>query len=369
MLRQLWCSLADRRWSRVQSLEADLHELRYLFWEATRQCNLACRHCGSDCSKDEVNRGLEAAVVLDTLRRIASRYRASDIMLVTTGGEPLVRRDLMDVLGGARALGFQLGLVSNGLLLDAERARALAALGLDSVVVSLDGPEAEHDWLRARAGAFAHASRALAALVAARVPIVEAITCVTPRSLPLLDATYDIVRALGVSHWRVFNIFPRGRAASEPDLLLDAAGVRALVPAMARLRARGASEGLVVNLSEEGWLGWEWESKVRDAPYFCRAGIHIAGILADGGIAACPNLAPWLTQGNVRRDDFVEVWEQRYQAFRDRSWTETGQCAGCKEWKVCRGNSLHLWDAPTAGPSSCHYQMLHPAEKLRRGRA
>ena len=358
VLERIGCSLSNLRWSWVQSLEGDLHQLRYLFWETTRRCNLRCRHCGSDCGRDDDQLGLPAERVMAVMRSVASRYDSSQIMVVATGGEPLLRRDLLSLLADIHGLGFQLGMVSNGVLLDERVAAGLARAGLGSVVVSLDGPEPCHDWLRDREGSFRRACRALRALVAAEIPVVEAITCVTPRSLDRLEETYAIVRDLGVSHWRIFNIFPAGRAVGDRELLLSERAIAELVAQVAKLRRRGERDGLVVNLSEEGFLGWQWEGQVRDAPYFCRAGINIAGLMADGSIAACPNLAPWMAQGHIDDDDFTKVWEERYHLFRDRSWTREGECGDCDQWKTCRGSSLHLWDSERKAPHWCHYRIM-----------
>jgi radical SAM protein with 4Fe4S-binding SPASM domain len=252
---------------------------------------------------------------------------------------------------------------TNGITLDRKVAERLAGAGMESVVVSFDGPKSCHDWLRNRKGAYEKACRAIASLKQAGVPIVEAITCVTPRSLPRMGETYELVGSLGATHWRVFNIFPAGRAKGDPELLLDEESIRKLVRAMARLREKGARDGLVCNLSEEGYLGWRWEGRVRDTPYFCRAGINIAGILSDGSIAACPNLPPWMTQGNIATDDFTEVWENEYGLFRDRSWTRQGMCGHCPRWRVCRGSSLHLWNPDAGQPHWCHYRIMNPAHR------
>ena len=70
-----------------------------------------------------------------------------------------------------------------------------------------------------------------------------------------------------------------------------------------------------------------------------------------------------MNQGNVLKDDFVTVWEERYQLFRDRSWTKQGACGDCRHWKVCRGNSLHLWDAERGQPHWCHHRILHAPQQ------
>ncbi len=351
--------LRDLRWAAYERLTAQVHDLLYLFWEATRRCNLSCRHCGSDCSADG-RAGLPARRVLEVLRRVDGAYGARSIALVVTGGEPLLRPDLLEIVSGAARLGYSVGIVTNGILLDETRAAKLLEAGVRNVVVSLDGPEEFHDWLRNRRGAFRLAVGAITSLRRVGMPSVEAVTCATPRSLDLLPATYEIVCRLGAHGWRIFNIFPAGRAAGNRDLVLDGPGLGRLVELVAALRQRGTQEGLRVNLTEEGFLGWDFERQVRDQPYFCRAGINIAGLLADGTIAACPNLPGWMAQGHIERDDFVEVWEDRFQLFRDRSWTRRAHCGDCPKWRVCWGNSLHLWRTPDAGPAWCHYEVLHP---------
>ncbi len=360
ILSPLVHKLQELRYGWVQKLESDLHELRYLFWETTRRCNLQCRHCGSDCGRDDSIEGLPAELVLKILSDIANAWDAKKIMLVVSGGEPLVRRDLFVILEKARAMGFRLGMVTNGYALNAPVAAALAKVGLESIVVSLDGPKAEHDWLRNREGAFDRAVAALEHLVREKIRIVEAITCVTPESLPKLGETYEIVKATGANYWRVFNIFPIGRAKDRTDLLLDAGHFRELVKTLSALREQGKKDGIQVNLSEEGYLGFDVEPQVRDGVFFCRAGVNIAGILADGSFAACPNLPAWMAQGHALSDNFVDVWENRYAIFRDRSWLKTGMCADCTHFDMCRGNSLHIYDPERQEPAWCHYHMLHP---------
>ncbi|MBN2723492.1 MAG: radical SAM protein [Deltaproteobacteria bacterium] len=363
MFGNLVHSFLDMKWKLYSKFETDLHELRYLFWETTRECNLSCLHCGSDCSADPEIKGVETEKIKSVFYEIAQRWDPRGIMLVVTGGEPLVRKDLFEVLGYASQLGYRTGMVTNGYILNKKAAIKIIQTGISSIVVSLDGPEAIHDWLRNRKGSYKRAVDALSFLTEQKIPVVEAITCVTPRSLEHMEETYEIVKNSGAKYWRVFNIFPSGRAALNREVLLSEDEFRILVEKMIKLQLRGKEENVVVNLSEEGWLGWEYEKQLRDTPYFCRAGINISGIMADGSISACPNLPEWMSQGNINTDSFVTVWENRYEIFRNREWLRTGICKDCNQFSVCQGNSLHIRDTEKNEPVWCHYKILHPQNK------
>jgi len=91
--------------------------------------------------------------------------------------------------------------------------------------------------------------------------------------------------------------------------------------------------------------------------------IHVASVLADGSIAACPNLRSNFIQGNIYRDNFAEVWQNKYKLFRDRSWTKTGICASCSFYKYCEGNGMHLRDEETGELLFCHLKRIEEGEK------
>ena len=113
-----------------------------------------------------------------------------------------------------------------------------------------------------------------------------------------------------------------------------------------------------VTFSCEGYLG-PYENRVRDVPYFCHAGINIASVLIDGRICACPNIdRDAFNQGNIYQNNFYEVWEQRFEAFRDRRWTRRGPCADCKVWRDCLGNGMHNWHGDCAEVLNCHYNKI-----------
>ncbi|BAL97885.1 radical SAM protein [Rubrivivax gelatinosus] len=133
--------------------------LRLIQVQATLNCNLHCHHCYSDSGPRRA-----AALPLDALQRFLPQARALGYGYVgVSGGEPLLWPDCERFLQSCRELGYSTALVTNGTLLDAPRARALAPVA-GVVAVSVDGPPAEHDTMRGSPGAFRRMRRGLDAL-------------------------------------------------------------------------------------------------------------------------------------------------------------------------------------------------------------
>ena len=110
----------------------------------------------------------------------------------------------------------------------------------------------------------------------------------------------------------------------------------------------------------EGYVG-SYESKVRDSNFFCRAGINIGSILIDGSISACPNIDRSFSQGTIYKDNLNEVWNTKFSAFRDRSWTKRGMCSRCNKYKDCQGNGFHNWHGEMDNVLVCHHEKLKKA--------
>ena len=346
--------------------ETAVHELNYLFWECTTRCNLHCRHCGSDCFAASRDVDMPLADFLRAFDTIPVKGRANPFTVVLTGGEPLLRPDIDEVGRALRSRGVAWGIVSNGWFYDEAMHARLMAAGMGALTISLDGLAEAHDWMRGRPGSYARAERAIA--LAAGEPRLnfDVVTCVNKRNFNELDALFDRLQALGVRQWRIFTVIPIGRAADDPDMQLSDAQFTSLMEFIARKRKgfpdQVGDDGktMKVTFSCEGYLG-RYENKVRDVPYFCHAGVNIASILIDGRICACPNIdRDAFSQGSIYEDDFFDVWEHRFQPFRDRRWTRKGRCADCPVWRDCLGNGMHNWHGDCAEVLNCHYGKILP---------
>ena len=343
-----------------QAAERRLHDLNYLFFEITQRCNLKCRHCGSDCQCDATVPDLPAARVIEVLQGVREKHDPGRITIALTGGEPLLHKELFSMGSAMMRLGFPWGMVTNGWAWTEEKVDKARRAGMKTITVSLDGTGEDHDWFRGRAGSFDRACAALKMLTAQDwIQKVDVVSCVHRRNLDHLDEMRALIGELGVRRWRLFTVSPIGRAAEDPQLMLDAEGFQKL---MRWITLRRGTPGPRLTYSESGFLG-RCETEVRDQPFFCRAGINVAGIMADGGILACPNIDRRYAQGNIHTEDFCDVWENKYQVFRDRRWMKNGACENCAEWNRCQGNSFHLRDGATGRTRFCYLNEYGLGEK------
>lgn len=334
---------------------AAAHPLRYLFWEATLRCNLACRHCGSDCFRDNSTRDVELppAVLRRELGAIAERHDPAAITLAIIGGEPLVRPDVEEVGAFAAGLGMAWGITTNGLLLDTARLASLKAAGLSTISVSLDGLEEAHDRLRRREGAFRKVTAALERLVADPFYAgFDVICCVSTLNIDGLAPFVDHLARLGVPQVRFTPVFSRGRAGRDHGLMLSGDQYRQLLAfvAAARLRRRD----IAVTLSEEGYWGPNWECRVRDGLHYCGSGTVIGSILHDGTVTGCPSVSRRFSEGNIREEAFPEIWERKFERFRrGRRRMAPAACRTCEHWELCEGGGFHLFDPEDPAAATC----------------
>ena len=338
----------------LRKTNEQLHPLRSLFWECTLRCNMHCRHCGSDCRVQPEVKDMPAADFLRAVDSLTPHVNPNETFIIITGGEALLRDDLEAVGLELYRRGYPWGVVTNGYLLDRVRLQSLMESGLHSVTVSLDGPEEQHNWLRRHEGSFARATEAVSLLAAQHEVLWDVVTCVNPRNIDRLAELRDLLAGLGVASWRLFSIFPMGRAAGDPDLQLTDKQLRRLMDFIEE--ERHSDRTMEVIYACEGFLG-DYEQRVRDHFFYCRSGIEVASIRCDGAISGCTSVRSHMDQGSIYTDDLWDVWQNRFQLMRDRSWARKGHCADCKMWRYCEGSGLHLYN-DNGDLLTCHYRRL-----------
>lgn len=323
-----------------------------LFLEMTNQCNLRCRHCGSSCSAENAV-FLEKEKIARLLRRVAQAYDLNHLTLTITGGEPLLHPDFFDIMEDAAALGFRWSMTTNATLITPQMAQRLRKAGMRTVAVSLDGLEEQHDMLRAMPGAYKKAVRGVKALQEAGFNV-QITTVVHHENIVSLQDMLKTYRAMGAASWKPINIEPIGRARDEAGLMLSTEEYRTLLEMIRRQRRRWGQK-MEITFGCSHYLPPQYEKKVRSVPFRCGAGIFIASVRCNGDIGACLDIEnrPELVQGNIDCDDFVDVWENRFEVFRKDRADLCSDCKTCDCRSACHGDSAHTWDWDENRPMIC----------------
>ena len=345
-------------WSLYKDQARREHVLNYLFWECTLNCNFFCEHCGSNAGKKVHDDELTTEEIKKTFKDVADKYDASKIMIAVTGGEPMLRPDLFEVMDYANNLGFPWGMVTNGYLVDEQAVQNMKKSGMKTVVVSIDGLGETHDKFRNVEGAYKKAINAVNLLVKENfLDKIQITTSVSKKNYNELEKMYDVLTPLGITSWRVMNIDPIGRS-EDNEILLDDNQLKGLLDFIKEKRKKSKKVNITYGCA--GFLGENYEGEVRDNFFFCNTGINVGSILHKGDIYVCPNVPriPELVQGNVKNQNFTDIWENNFLEFRKKDRTNCENCSSCEKWEDCLGSSYHLWDFNNQKPKFCHYKIL-----------
>ena len=331
-------------------------QIHNLFFELTLRCNERCLHCGSSCGdvpSDEMTTE-QWCGILDQLK---ADLGTDNYMLCITGGEPLLRKDFFEIMGYANKLGFNWGMTSNGTLITEEVAQKLRDCGMKTISISLDGMPETHDAFRRTPGGWERGMQGIKNLiVTGGFQSIQVTTVVTHKNIVELDALYDVLKNIDIDSWRVINMDPIGRAKEHPELLLTKEDYKTLFEYIRNKRIAG--EPVCYGCSH--YLGMEYEREVRDWYFLCTAGLYTASIMVNGDITACLDIErrPEFVQGNVLKEHFKDVWENKFEIFRKDLAMENEKCRNCKEAKFCHGDAYHTWDFDNNCPQVCFKDIL-----------
>ncbi len=325
-----------------------------VIWNLIRRCNLTCLHCYSISADRNFPGELsteEVYAVMDDLRRFGVPA------LILSGGEPLLRSDIFAIARRAKALGFYVGLSSNGTLIDTNNIDAIRAVGFDYVGVSLDGMRETHDRFRRKKGAF-DASLAAVRLcrdagikVGLRFTLTQDNAADLPSLLDLMQG--EAIDKFYLSH---LNYAGRGNVNRRHDAahrLSRWAMDRLFGACWQALTARVPKEFVTGNNDADGayLLRWTRERFPERADHLRAklaqwggnaSGVHIANIDNLGNVH--PDTFWWNhSLGNVRERRFSDIWRDRsdpLMAGLNASPRKVkGRCAACQYFDLCGGNT------------------------------
>lgn len=274
----------------------------YFGIEITRRCNLQCPHCFTDS-------GPQALAGPDgpTVRRLLAELAAAGVKHVAfSGGEPLLRRDLEELMRHGREHGIvAYGIVTNGALAEPARVKSLVAAGLDTVQVSLDGVTAEDHGAVRGCGPhyFYRAVRAIRLFrdAGARVDVA---CLLTARNVARQAEMTLFCEALGVRGLRYCTFVPTGRGAGADQQEEHALDPAAIDEFLAFLRTMNAAPDAPLKLFIDHGIGpWSESGAFR-----CPSGRDVAYMSAEGDLYPCPGLVfPPFRVGNVFEQPVAEL--------------------------------------------------------------
>jgi radical SAM protein with 4Fe4S-binding SPASM domain len=347
----------------------------YAVWEITLRCDLACRHCGSRAGRARPEE-LSPDEALDLVAQMAE-LGVKEVTLI--GGEAYLRDDWTDIARAVRAHGMQCSITTGGRGLTPERARAAKDAGVQSVSVSIDGLRETHDALRGVRGSFDAARAALEHLRAVSIPVAVN-TQINRPNLAELEAIFEVIAKEGIHGWQVQLTVAMGRAADEPELLLEPYQVLDLMPRLAALKPR--AEALGIRLFPGNNVGYygPHESVLRG--HFvdrhngsCSAGRSTLGLEANGDVKGCPSLPTAdYVGGNVRDASLRDIWERAapLQFTRERTVDDLwGFCRTCYYAEACLGGcswTSHVLFGRRGNNPFCHHRALELLGEGRRER-
>ena len=311
-------------------------------WHLTERCNLSCSHCyqtggrSGELSLAEINEGL------DEIGELFSAWSDNYGVVLSpsfniTGGEPLLREDLAEVLSELQLRNYSTYLLTNGVLIDRGRARQLADLGVAGVQVSIDGCEDVHDSFRGP-GSFSRAADGVEHLLGAGLPVTMNITLSRLNSRSA-KRVVQFASHIGVQRVGFSRLVPAGRGRSMVSEMLTADEVRKLYGEL--FSSEIGNLEIVTGDPVAGQMRSNGGKRNKKGPSGipaggCSAGVAGLTFLADGTIVPCRRLP--IPLGNLRTDALREVWASSpvLEALRDKS-RYRGKCGSCERWENCRG--------------------------------
>lgn len=326
--------------------------LKFLFFELTDKCNLNCLHCGSNCDPSKCN-NLDLDIIKQTLDEVAKKYDSKNIMICLTGGEPMLYDGIYDVISYSKKLGFAVGITSNATCIDEKATKCLAKAGLDTISISIDGLKDTHDSFRRSVGSFDKAINGIKSLQ--NIDIEPQVTTVVNKTnIKELDDMFKLMQELDICSWRITNIDPIGRAKVNKELLLDKNELLKVFNFIKEKRFDNTNE-MEVTYGCAHFVSYDFENFIRDFYFQCGAGTMVASVAANGDILACLDIERRLdlVQGNIYKDNFIDVWENKYKIFRQDWSNKSKSCKDCAYKNVCMGDSAHTWDYDKNEPTYC----------------
>lgn len=311
----------------------------FIQWHLTERCNLRCKHCYQEDRKikEMALSGIKRVVgnVSDMLESWAEMYDiAFSRSFNVTGGEPFLRKDIFSILGEIKKKGFDIHILSNGILIDREMAKRLSDMAVKGVQISIEGPEEVHETIRGK-GSFSQSLKGIQHLLDAGITVTLNVT------LSLINADYfldmiTLATSVGAQRLGFSRLVPSGRGMKLLDSMLKKERVKELYKAIFSKNIGGLEIVTGDPIASQLYKSADEDERDSIPKGGCAAGVSGLTFLPDGTITPCRRLP--IPIGNVLQDELRDIWatSKVLGAIRNRKRYK-GKCGRCRRWSYCRG--------------------------------
>ncbi len=328
---------------------------RIISWNVTAQCNLACAHCYIDAGRQDSSDDLDTAEGMTLIDQIAA---IGQPILVLSGGEPLLRPDILDLAGYATGHGLRVAMGTNGVLITDAVASRIRDAGIRKVAVSIDSTDPDlHDAFRGIRGTWEKAVGGIHALRRAGIPV-QIHTTINGFDTGEIDRIIAFGKGLGVFDYQFFFLVPTGRGE-------DLVGIppEAYEAVIERILAHAREPGLSIRptcapqfIRVAARMGLDLSRWGRG----CIAGTAYCRITPSGDVTPCPYLP--VPAGNIREKTFGAIWHgsELLASLRDPDRLG-GKCGRCEYRRACGGCRARAYGVGHRRGDTCGGP-IHPAD-------
>lgn len=368
---------------------SDKRILRLLFWESTIKCNLTCAHCrrveGDDAAITDMSTD-QAKGMIDQLAELGSEQGFMPV-LVFSGGEPLCRDDIFELVEYANLKQLQIALASNGTLIDSSVAAKIKSSGVRRVSISLDGATSEvHNKLRKLDGSFEGAIAGIGCLNEADVPFQINVT-ITRHNAHQLDDVFALAKELGAVAVHLFMLVPVGcgeefaeedmlSASEYEEMMVHIAKIETSQPLEVKVtcgphyervaRQAGLTKQRPVSdapgCPHGAGKGGHPGGKPKQSSKGCLAGLSVIFVGHQGEVFPCGYLP--VKCGNVLETSLGEIWRDSEDLAMMRDTSKlTGKCGVCEYKNLCGGCRARAYAATSDYMAEEPFCIFLPGQK------
>ena len=298
-------------------------------WLITNCCNLKCSHCGNT-SRTKLKNELTKEECFDLINQCAN---LNVFVLNISGGEPFLREDWFEILSYARKKGIEIGITTNGTLINEEITKKIKKLNPFNIHISLDGIGKVHDEFRNKEGVFKLAQNSIRLFKKYGIPF-GITTSITKKNFHDLDNIKNFIKKNNINSWNLYYALPVGCLSKVDSISQEEFYKFAKKVSEFRKELKD-----IAHISVGDSLGYYGSLDIRDDQWMgCGAGICGCSIDAEGNVKGCPIQHDKYREGSIRKNSLKDIWLKKGAFSYNREPQKLSRhCNSCKYKTRCRG--------------------------------